>query len=52
MKKIKKAMVPRELGWWIIALVVLVLVILGLMLMQKKGINVIDQLKNLLRFGR
>jgi UPF0716 family protein affecting phage T7 exclusion len=53
MKKNKKAaMVQNELGWWIIAIVVLVLVIIGLSIMHAKGINVIDQLKNILRFGR
>lgn len=48
----KKAMVPRELGWWILAIIILFLVIIGLVIMQKKGINVIEQLKNFLRFGR
>ncbi|MEM4641267.1 MAG: hypothetical protein QXW65_01995 [Candidatus Pacearchaeota archaeon] len=48
----KKAMIPRELGWWIIAIVILVLLIIGLAIMQKKGINLIEQLKNFLRFGR
>ncbi|MCS7134290.1 MAG: hypothetical protein NZ889_00300 [Candidatus Pacearchaeota archaeon] len=48
----KKALLQQELGWWIIAIIILVLVIIGLYLMQKKGINVIEQLKNFLRFGR
>ncbi len=48
----KKGIVFSELSWWIIALVILVIVILGLMLMKKSGIGLIDGLKNLLRFGR
>ena len=48
----KKGIVFNEITWWIIALVILVIVVLGLMLMHKSGMNLIDTLKNLLRFGR
>ncbi|UCD21145.1 MAG: hypothetical protein JSW08_01200 [archaeon] len=48
----KKGLVMRELGWWIIALVILVIVIIGLIYLNKQGISITDWLMNLLRFGR
>ena len=41
-----------NLGWAIIALVVLAIIILGAWLLNKQGINLIDKIKDLFRFGR
>lgn len=42
----------ETLIWWIVALVVLVVVILGFFVLQGKGTGALEYLKNLLRFGR
>jgi len=43
-------LVFREVVLWIIALVVLALITMGIFLFRDKGINLLDSLKNLLRF--
>lgn len=48
----KGAMWWDNLGWALIALAVLAIVILGIWLLSQKGINLIDKLKEVLRFGR
>lgn len=47
----KKGMEIEMLGWWIIGLVVLVIMIIGYMILKGKGIDAINHLKNLFRFG-
>jgi hypothetical protein len=41
-----------NLGWAIIALVILVIIILGVYLLNRQGIDLIQKLKDILRFGR
>jgi L-cystine uptake protein TcyP (sodium:dicarboxylate symporter family) len=48
----KKAMEIEMLGWWIIALVVFVIMIVGFVILKGKGINAIDYIKNIFRFGK
>ena len=51
-KKSKKGMELETLGYWIIALVILVIVILGIIILKGKGISAIDYIKQIFRFGR
>ncbi len=44
--------VEREVIAWIIALLVLAFIIFGIIILQKQGFNLIDKLKEFLRFGR
>ncbi|MGB9707950.1 MAG: hypothetical protein ACPLXC_01315 [Candidatus Pacearchaeota archaeon] len=44
--------VEREVIAWIIALLVLAFIIFGIIILQNQGFNLIDKLKEFLRFGR
>jgi len=48
----KKGMEMEILGWWIIALVVLAIMLIGFMILKGKGIGAIEFIKNMFRFGR
>lgn len=50
--KNKKGMEIEMLGWWIIALAVLVISVLGIMILKGKGDSAIDFIKDLFRFRR
>ncbi len=50
LRKDKKGIELEMLGWWIIALVVLVLLIMAILILKSKGISAIDYIKNLFRF--
>ncbi len=50
--KDNKAMEIEMLGWWIIAIVVLVIMLIGYFILKDKGIDAIEYIKNMLRFGR
>ena len=50
--KNKKGIEFSEVGLWIIALVALAIIVWGLIMMKEKGINILESLKELLRFGR
>ena len=41
-----------QLAYWILALVALVFLILAIYLMREKGVNIIDSILNLFRFGQ
>jgi len=47
----KKALVWSEVAWWIIALAVIALVSVLFVLLKQKGINLLEKIKELLRFG-
>ena len=47
----KKGMELEALGWWVLAIAVLVLVLAGYFVLQNKGVGAIEFLKNLFRFG-
>jgi len=47
----KKGIETEMLGWWIIAIVVLVIMIAGYIILKGKGIDAIEYIKNLFRFG-
>jgi len=49
---IKKGMEMEMLGWWIIALVVLAIMLVGIVILKGKGIDAIEYIKNIFRFGR
>ncbi len=51
-KEDKKAMETEMLGWWIIALVVLAIMLIGYFILKDKGVGAIEFIKNLFRFGR
>jgi len=40
------------LGWWIIAIAVLIIMLIGFFILKGKGIGAIEYVKNLFRFGR
>ena len=51
-KKEKKGAIEMEvLAWWIIAIAVLVLVVIGYLILSGKGTGIIEHIKNLFRFG-
>lgn len=50
LRKDKKAIEIEMLGWWIIALAVLVILIIAAIILKSKGISAIDYIKNLFRF--
>ncbi len=50
--KSKRGMETEMLGWWIFALAVLVIMIGGYIILKGKGINAIEYIKNMFRFGR
>ena len=53
MKKMrKKGEIELEvLAWWIIAILVLVVVLIGYFILSGKGTGVLEHIKNLFRFG-
>lgn len=48
----KRGIASEMLGWWILAIAVLAIMIVGYMILQGKGIGAIDFIKNMFRFGR
>ncbi|UZE93801.1 MAG: hypothetical protein IB618_03475 [Candidatus Pacearchaeota archaeon] len=50
--KNKRGLVWSEINWWVIGLVVLALVIIFIFVLQKRGVNILEELKAFLRFGR
>ena len=48
--KNKRGIVWSEIAWWVIGLIVLALVIIALFIMQKRGLDLLERLKELLRF--
>jgi len=52
-KKGTRAAIELEmLAWWIIALIVLVVIVIGYIILSGKGIGIIEHIKNLFRFER
>ena len=49
--KTKKGMVWPEIGWWILALVVLAIFIAFSILLQPKGQNIIDKITSFFKGG-
>jgi len=50
--KNKKGFTWSQLGYWLLALIVLVFIVYALFLMKEKGVNLVDKIKDVLRFGR
>jgi len=50
--KNKRGIEMEMIGWWIIALAVLVLLVIGIIYLRSKGLNIIDYVKNLFRFRK
>ena len=48
----KKGIELEILGWWIMALAVLVIVIIGIIILMGKGEAAINYINDLFRFGR
>ncbi len=46
----KKAIEMDMLGWWLIAIVVLVILIFAIMMLRGKGVGAIEYIQNLFRF--
>ncbi len=46
----KKAVAVEELIWWIIAIAILVIIIIGNTYLKSKGISAIDYIKNFFKF--
>ena len=47
----KRGIVADYLPWLIIGVVVLVIILLAIFVLREKGISLIEQIKNLFRFG-
>jgi len=45
-------MVWNEIGWWVIGLAVLAMIIVAILIAKQRGISLIDEIKNLFRFGK
>jgi len=52
MFKNKKGMEIEELGKWLIGIAILIILIGGSIYLKSKGINTLDYIKDLFRFGR
>jgi len=52
MRNNKKGLIWSEIPWWVIGLLVLALVIIAIFVLQKRGLDLLEQIKNFLRFGR
>ncbi len=48
----KRGLIASEITWWVIGLIVLALVIILIFTLQKRGVNILEEIKNILRFGR
>jgi len=48
----KKGMEIQMMGWWILAITVLIIMLVGFFILKDKGINAIEYVRNILRFGR
>jgi len=49
--KSKRGIIADYLPWLIISVVVLVIIFLAIFVLRGKGISLIEQIKNLFRFG-
>lgn len=47
----KKGIITEYLPWLLIALAVLVIIMITIFVLREKGISLIDQVKNLFKFG-
>lgn len=52
LKRGKKGIVWSEIAWWVIGLAVLAIVIVAVMIMRGRGTDLIEQIKNIFRFGK
>lgn len=50
--KNKRGVVWNEIVWWIIAIVLLAMIIIGIIYLKNSGINLGDKIKEILRFGK
>ncbi len=48
----KRGMEMEMLGWWILAITVLVIMLGGYLIVSGKLTNALEYIKNILRFGR
>ena len=49
--KEKRGIEMEMLAWWVIGVVILIIAIGGIMILQSKGIDALEYLQNLFRFG-
>jgi len=47
----KRGIITEYLPWLLIALAVLVIIMITIFVLREKGISLIDQIKNLFKFG-
>ncbi len=51
-KKSNKAALEMDIiGWWVIAIIVLAVVVLGLLVLRGKGVGAMSYLKNIFSLG-
>ena len=50
--KSKRGIVWSEITWWIIALTILALVTIAIILSKQRGLSMIEEIKEMFRFGR
>lgn len=51
-RKGKKGMEIETLGWWIIAVIILIVLVVGYVILRQKDVSAIEFIKNLFRFGK
>ncbi len=51
-KKRKADIELETLAWWLLALIVLAIMLVAFFVLRGKGINAIEFIKNLFRFGK
>ena len=52
MKQNKKAQVERETSLWILAIIILVVLVIVVFFLKNQGINLLNKILDILRFGR
>ena len=48
----KRGIAFEVMGWWILAIAVLVIILVGYFILSEKGIDAISYIRNMLRFGK
>jgi UPF0716 family protein affecting phage T7 exclusion len=51
-EKSKKGFMLPQLGWAVYAIIILAILIFGVWFLQKQGINILNTIKEIFRFGR
>lgn len=50
--KSKKGIVWSEITWWVIGLTILALITIAIILSKQRGVGLLEQIQEMMRFGR